>query len=77
MLHLPASISNDIQNLQIQPPQTETPLTHMSICTFEISTPCLLVRWDIPAAAALVGDQWKVVGCGDGGGECRILSDGR
>ena len=43
--------------MQIQPPTAERPFPSMSIRTFEISAARLEVRGDVPAAAALVGDE--------------------
>lgn len=50
-------ISQDIKDLRIQPPKTETPLAHMTVGTFEVRT-ADFVRWiDVPTTAALVGNK--------------------
>lgn len=71
--NIPIRPSHDIQNLQIQPPHTKTPLIHMPIRTLKIRASRLLIERDIPTTAALVGNKRQPVRISYGTNEIRVL----
>lgn len=53
----PAILTRDIENLQIQPPETKIPLSRMTIRALVICTPAFPLKRDVPAPASLIGNQ--------------------
>lgn len=54
---LPAMLTRDIKNLQIQSSQTKIPLPRMAIRALEIRAPTFSFKRDVPAPAPLVCNQ--------------------
>lgn len=55
----PTAIACDPQDVEVQPTQTEAPLSVVAVGALEIRAPSAEIRRDIPAAAALVGKNGK------------------
>lgn len=63
--------------MQVQPPAAELPLPRVAIGALEVRTAALLCGLDVPAPAALVGDERPVAERGgDGGDEGGVAEDG-
>src|ERR1700760_3173978 len=75
-IYLPPVLSNNIQNLKVQPSQTESPLSHMPIRALEIRTSGLALWGDIPTPTSLVRDQWQSIRVCHGSNELGVGGDG-
>lgn len=58
---LPLMLSNTLQNLQIQPSETEAPLSGVAVGAFEVGTLGLVFGIDIPTTTSFVRNEWKLV----------------
>lgn len=74
--NLPTILPNNPQHAQIQPPQTKTPFPEMPIRRLEIRASRFALRLDVPAPAALVGDQRQAQTFRDAGDEIPVRGDG-
>ena len=74
---IPFMVGYQLQNLQVQSPGTEAPLSLMPIGALKVCAADFALRRNIPAAASLVGDQGKLVVIGDLLNEERVMVDGR
>lgn len=63
MVSLPIVIPDYSKQVQVQPPPAEGPLPSMSIGALEVCASGFDGRKNVPAAAALVGDQGEIM-CG-------------
>lgn len=61
LVYEPFIWANGIKYLKVQPPQTESPLTVVSICALEISAPGFSFRWNVPAATSFICNQRQTV----------------
>lgn len=73
---IPFMVGYQVENLQVQSPGTETPLSLMAIGALEVCAANLALRRNVPAAASLVGDEGKLVVIGDLLSEERVMVDG-
>lgn len=74
---VPSKLSDYVQNLQIQPPGTETPLSLMTIRALEVRAAGFDLWRDIPASTAFIGDDRELVVFGDLSYKKCIVVDGR
>ena len=75
MNSLPIVIPNDIEQVQVQTPPAKCPLAGMSIGAFEVCASGFDGRRNVPAAAALVGDQGEFMRYLNALDEDRVLND--
>ena len=76
--HSALSVSDQLQDVSIQPPGTEGPFAMVPISALPVAATGETAGWNIPAAASLIGDQRKVwVGGGDAQDEGGVVRDGR
>lgn len=61
VLDTPIIPSNKLQQVQIQPPCTKLPKTSMPVGAFEVCTPSLVLRINIPASASFICYQRPAV----------------
>lgn len=56
---LSTSLAEQLQEMQIQPPQRKRPVSGMPIGRLEVHATQAFFRWDIPFPSALVDDEWE------------------
>ena len=76
--YTPSTLPDQIQKMQIQPPQAHAPLPRMAVGGFEVDAAGFEGGGNVPAAAALVGDDGEggVLGEGGAGDEVGVVGDG-
>lgn len=65
-----------LQDLQIQPPGTEAPLSLMPVRALEVCAASFTFRRDVPASTSFVGDKRELVVIGNLLDEERVMMDG-
>ena len=74
-MRLPVTLSNQLQEVCVQPASAKLPNACMSIGAFEIRAPCFGLWVNIPASAAFIGDQRAAVGLRHTSNESGINED--
>lgn len=73
---IPFMLAYYLQDLQIQPPGTEAPLSLMAIGALEVCAASFTLRRDVPASTSFVGDKRELVVIGNLLDEERVMMDG-
>ena len=61
-MRLPITLSNQLQEVRVQPASAKLPNTRMSIGAFKVCAPRFGLWVNIPAPTAFIGDQRAAVG---------------
>ena len=76
--HSALSVSDQLQDVGVQPPGTEGPFAMVPISAFPVAATGETAGWNVPAAASLIGDQRQAwVGGGDALDEGGVVRDRR